>query len=398
MQEGESVTAASIGRVEEALEQIREGRMVILVDDEDRENEGDLCMAAQKVTPEAVNFMARYGRGLICLALTEERLNKLGLRPMVEENTSAFGTAFTVSIDARQGVSTGISAADRARTVLAALDEQTTPADLVRPGHIFPLRARPGGVLVRTGQTEGSVDLARMAGLQPAGLICEILNDDGTMARMPDLERFSEQHGLTIVTIADLITYRLQRESLVQRVGEGQVVTRSGARYLAVGYANRMDNLHHLALVLPAQNGGVLDAEQPTLVRVHTGCPGGDVFGVGLCSCREHLDASLRAIEAEGRGVVLYLHPDLRPFPSVIQAHLLGGKEQQRPAEIGLPATLRDFGVGAQILRDLGLRRLRLLTNNPKKIAGLEGYGLEVVERVPLSPCDKTPAQPQQED
>ena len=383
------MTAATIGRVEAALEEIRDGRMVILVDDEDRENEGDLCMAAELVTPEAVNFMARFGRGLVCVTLTDERLDDLDIRPMVDQNTSQFHTAFTVSVDAREGISTGISAADRSRTILICVDDGAKPRDLVRPGHVFPLRARAGGVLVRTGQTEGSVDLARLAGLKPAGVICEILNDDGTMARIPDLERFADEHKLTIVTIADLISYRLQRESLVQRTGEADVVTRGGVPFRAVSFSNRVDGLHHLALVHPAGAEAALDAEEPTLVRVHIGCLPGDVFGACACGCGARLNASIEAIERAGRGVVLYLHPDLRPVGSMVCDHLgdrLDPAQAEAPAQIGLPSTLRDLGIGAQILRDLGLRRLRLLTDSPAKIKGLEGYGLEVVERVPLRP------------
>lgn len=381
---------ATIGRVEAALRDIREGRMVILVDDEDRENEGDLCMAAELATPEAVNFMARFGRGLVCVALTEERLEQLDLRPMVEQNTSQFNTAFTVSVDAREGISTGISASDRARTILLCVDEQAKPRDLVRPGHVFPLRARTGGVLVRTGQTEGSVDLARLAGLRPAGVICEILNDDGTMARMPDLERFAEEHGLLIVSIADLISYRLQRESLVQRTGEVGVATSCGVPFRLVSYSNRVDGLNHMALVHPADSSDTLDGDEPTLVRVHIGCLPGDVFGACVCGCGNRLAASIEAVRRAGRGVVLYLHPDLRSQTSVLRAHLgcrAPTEPMPAPAQIGLPSTLRDLGIGAQILRDLGLRRLRLLTNSPQKIKGLEGYGLEVVERVPLRPA-----------
>jgi len=382
------VTAASIGRVESALEDIRAGRMVILVDDEDRENEGDLCMAAERVTPEAINFMVRYGRGLVCVALTEERLQQLDLPPMVDQNTSQFHTAFTISIDAREGTSTGISAGDRARTVEVCVDPAARPQDLVRPGHIFPLQARKGGVLVRTGQTEGSVDLARLAGLQPAGVICEILNDDGSMARMPQLEAFAQEHGLQVVTIADLISYRLQRESLVERVGESRTRVRGGGEFRVLGYSSRVDQLHHMALVYPA-DGPPLDPEEPTLVRVHIACPAGDVFGSPRCGCGQHLAAALEAVQRAGRGVVLYLHPDLRPFEGMLVQHLgsAGPAPADAPPEqVGLPSRLRDLGVGAQILRDLGLRRLRLLTNNFQKIVGLEGYGLEVVERVPICP------------
>ncbi len=382
------MSAATIARVEAAIEDIRSGRMVILVDDEDRENEGDLCMAAELVTPEAINFMAKYGRGLICLTLTDERLRRLELPAMVEQNTSTFHTAFTVSVDAREGISTGISAADRARTIQVAVDPEAEPSDLVRPGHVFPLRAKPGGVLVRTGQTEGSVDLARLAGLQPAGVICEILNEDGTMARMPDLEKFADEHGLRIVTIADLIGYRLQRESLVERVGESKPVVRTTRPFKTMVYANRVDSLHHYVMMTPPDLDEHLSPDEPVLVRVHIGCIPGDVLGVGTCACGEHLRRSLDALEAEGRGVLLYLHPELRPMAVVLEKHfgVPGGRAPEiEPERIGLPDTLRDLGVGAQILRDIGVRRLRLLTDNPKKIKGLEGYGLEIVERVPLS-------------
>ena len=381
-----------MARVERALEEIRSARMIILVDDEDRENEGDLCMAAELVTPSAVNFMARYGRGLVCVTLTDERLTALELPAMVGRNTSTYGTAFTVSIDAREGVSTGISAEDRARTIQVAVARETCAQDLLRPGHVFPLRARPGGVLVRTGQTEGSVDLARLAGLKPAGVICEILDEDGSMARMPQLERFAETHGLLILTIADLITYRLQRESLVERVGDARARVRDVGEFRVLGYANRVDSLHHLALVKPADQDGPLDPDYPTLVRVHIGCLCGDVLGAGTCNCRRHLELSLEAIEAQARGVLLYLHPDLRPFEVMMESHMQWGPAEEpsiSSGEIGLPSTLRDLGIGAQILRDLGLRKLRLLTNNPKKIKGLEGYGLEVVERVPLRDAGK---------
>ena len=370
-------------RVDEALAEIRAGRMVILVDDEDRENEGDLCMAAELVTPEAVNFMAVHARGLICLALTDERLDRLQLPMMVQDNTSRLGTAFTVSIEAAQGVTTGISAADRATTILAAVADDAGPEDLVRPGHIFPLRARPGGVLVRTGQTEGSVDLARLAGLKPAGVICEVMNSDGTMARMPQLEEFGAEHGLSIVTVADLIRYRLERDSLVRAVRDAPVLLAGDSEWRAVVYENEVDSYRHLALVKgdPGDGG-------PVLVRVHNACILGDVFGNVTCDCGQRLRGALDLIEAEGAGVVLYLHGDLRPLPWMVDHHGRAepgtGSPPVAASEVGMPATLRDFGIGAQILRDLGLSQIRVITNNPKTIKGLRGYGLDVVERVSI--------------
>jgi 3,4-dihydroxy 2-butanone 4-phosphate synthase / GTP cyclohydrolase II len=387
--------------IEEALEEIRQGHQIVLVDDEDRENEGDLAMAAEKITPDAVNFMAKFGRGLICLALTEERCDELHLPPMSPVNTSNYGTAFCESIDARRGTTTGISASDRATTILAAIDPATRPADLARPGHVFPLQARRGGVLVRAGQTEASVDLARISGLYPGAVICEIMNDDGTMARLPQLADFCELHGLKLVSVADLIRYRMRHERYVRRVAESDLPTRYGTFRMIV-YASDIDGAQHVALVRgpigavqTREEGSAIANQEPPLVRVHSHCMTGDVFGSATCDCHDLIARALEAIAAEDRGVFVYLHLAGRGFaveapsardalPRILYHGMRVDRGLVEASVAHLQLLQRESGIGAQILSDLGLTSLRVLTNHPRKLVALEGYGLRIAEQVPI--------------
>jgi 3,4-dihydroxy 2-butanone 4-phosphate synthase/GTP cyclohydrolase II len=370
--------------IADAIEDIRNGKMIILVDDEDRENEGDLCMASEFVTPEAINFMAKHGRGLICLTLSDEFMERLKIPMMVSDNQSRFKTAFTVSIEAKRGVTTGISAADRATTIRTAIADDAKPEDIVSPGHTFPILARKGGVLVRTGQTEGSVDLARLAGLKSSGVICEIMNDDGSMARMPDLEIFAKKYDLKIATIADLITYRMKNESLVRRAATATLPTLYGGEFKLIVYENDVDEMKHIALVK-----GDIQPGDEVLVRVHSECLTGDVFGSMRCDCGEQLQMAMEKVAKEGKGVIVYMHQEGRGIGLVnkvkaYELQELGKDTVEANLELGFKEDLRDYGIGAQILVDLGVKKIRLLTNNPKKVVGLEGYGMTIVERIPI--------------
>src|SRR5579871_3398037 len=372
--------SAAFTDVPTAIEEIRAGRMIVVVDDEDRENEGDLTMAAEKITPEAINFMAKFGRGLICLAMTPERLDYLRIGPMTRENTSPYGTAFYESVEAREGVTTGISAHDRARTIQVAIDPAIRAADLVRPGHVFPLCAQKGGVLMRAGQTEASVDLARMAGLIPAGVICEIMNEDGTMARVPDLDKFCKQHGMKMLTVAELIRYRMQNERFVTRVGEAMLPTRYG-EFRMIAYESQLNRESHVALV----KGSIEDASGPVLVRMHSHCLAGDVFESALCDCQMVLDRSLELISKRGRGALIYLHQTSKGFSVDEAGRLAFHREVREPATMDHQRkTQREIGVGAQILSDLKIQAIQLLTNHPRRVAALEGFGITISEQIPV--------------